>query len=596
MPHSQLEMQNNKAIVTLTLGKTYQSFWERLCRANWEEYARRNDYDVIALSEPLDPSPHAAKRQLSWQKCLILSQPFSARYERIVWLDADILINPDAPDISVGVPLDKVGATDEFSTPSRADHQIALKKLYSFWESIGAKYYPSETPEKFYGAYGLPATFDRVVQAGVLVISPEHHREALEEVYFKYFERDAPRGLAEMRALSFHLQEADMVHWLDYRFNNLWLVYLALNAPFLLTDPENPALPEVAHRAFQDSFILHFAGNARAMSLLQSHTTANSPLPQHKAAVALNDDSAFQLNAPVALFIYNRPNKLERMLEVLRIVKPKRLFVIADGAREDAEGDSEKCEATRALLRRVDWECHLQTEMAESNLGIKARVESGLRWVFEKVEEAIILEDDCLPDPTFFRFCQELLECYKDNDKVMCISGDNFTFREDISCYSYLFSRYTITWGWATWRRAWQHYDPVTSGWGTPEAYKWLANYLGDGKAFEYWKFIFDTNASTLENWDQAWILSCWRDNGLCIQPNVNLVSNIGFGADATHTKMTSHTQANVPTKPMGFPLVHPPEVARDIAADEFTEDSVYGGVMKRMFDGLRARAKAKRR
>lgn len=588
-------MQNNKAIVTLTLGKTYQSFWERMCRANWEEYARRNEYDVIALSEPLDPSPHAAERQLSWQKCLILSQPFSAQYERIVWLDADILINPDAPDISAGVPLDKVGATDEFSTPSRADHQIALIKLYSFWESIGAKYYPSETPEKFYGVYGLPGTFDRVVQSGVLVMSPEHHRKALEEVYFKYFERGAPRGLAEMRALSFHLQEVDMVHWLDYRFNNLWLVYLALNAPFLLTDPENPAAPVVAHRAFHESYMLHFAGNADALPLVQAPTASKSPAAKVNTLSNLEGDRDFQLTSPVILFIYNRADKLGRMLEVLGKVKPKQLFVIADGAREDVEGDAEKCAATRALLERVDWECDFQTEMAERNLGIKTRVESGLRWAFEKVEGAIILEDDCLPDPTFFRFCQELLEFYKDHDKVMCITGDNFTFREDVSCYSYLFSRYTITWGWATWRRAWRHYDPVMSGWGTPEAYKWLADYLQDDTALEYWKFIFDTNFATLENWDQAWILSCWRKNGLCIQPNVNLVSNIGFGADATHTKMTSHLQANVPTKPMEFPLVHPAVVARDVAADEFTEDGVYGGVMRRMFDGLRARAKAKR-
>ena len=134
------------------------------------------------------------------------------------------------------------------------------------------------------------------------------------------------------------------------------------------------------------------------------------------------------------------------------------------------------------------------------------------------------------------------------------------------------------------------------SGWGTPEAYKWLTDYLQDNTALEYWKFIFDTNFATHENWDQAWILSCWRNNGLCIQPNVNLVSNIGFRTDATHTKMTSHLQANVPTKAMEFPLVHPPVVTRDVAADEFTEDSVYGGVMKRMFDGLHARAKAKRR
>ena len=128
------------------------------------------------------------------------------------------------------------------------------------------------------------------MQSGVLVMSPEHHREALEEVYFKYFEREAPRGLAEMRALSFHLQEADRVHWLDYRFNNLWLVYLALNGPFILTDPKNPAAPAIANRAFHESYMLHFAGGANAMSLVQVPMESKSPTAQIKAATTSNGE------------------------------------------------------------------------------------------------------------------------------------------------------------------------------------------------------------------------------------------------------------------------------------------------------------------
>ena len=274
-------------------------------------------------------------------------------------------------------------------------------------------------------------------------------------------------------------------------------MYLALNGPFILTDPKNPAAPALLTAPFTKVICSISPAARMPCRFVQVPMESKSPTAQIKAATTSNGEYDLSLTSLVTLFIYNRADKLERMLEVLRKVKPKQLFVIADGARKDVAGDAEKCAATRALLGRVDWECDLQTEMAERNLGIKARVESGLRWVFEKVEAAIILEDDCLPDPTFFRFCQELLQRFSDDERVMCISGDNFTFREDVSCYSGSLSRYTITWGWATWRRAWRQYDPVMSGWGTPEAYKWLTDYLQDNTALEYWKFIFDTNFAT---------------------------------------------------------------------------------------------------
>jgi hypothetical protein len=184
------------------------------------------------------------------------------------------------------------------------------------------------------------------------------------------------------------------------------------------------------------------------------------------------------IKTPVAFIIFNRPQTTEAVFAEIARARPRQLLVIADGARTDHPDDSEKCSAARAVINRVNWDCDVSTNYAETNLGCKQRVSSGLDWVFGLVEKAIILEDDCLPEPTFFHFCQELLERYCDDWRVMHISGDNFQLGHRRSSDSYYFSRYSHVWGWATWQRAWKFYDVEMKLWPDFRDRNWLRIYL----------------------------------------------------------------------------------------------------------------------
>jgi len=165
------------------------------------------------------------------------------------------------------------------------------------------------------------------------------------------------------------------------------------------------------------------------------------------------------LRTPVVLIIFNRPPTTERVFAEIAKARPQKLFVVADGPRPERSGEAEKCAAARAVIDRVDWECEVLRNYAEVNLGCRQRPPTGISWVFEQVAEAIILKDDCVPHPTFFRFCEELLEKYREDERVMHISGSNFQPGYTRGPFSYYFSRFNPIWGWASWRRAWQHYD-----------------------------------------------------------------------------------------------------------------------------------------
>jgi hypothetical protein len=290
-----------------------------------------------------------------------------------------------------------------------------------------------------------------------------------------------------------------------------------------------------------------------------------------------------QLATPVAFIIFNRPETTARVFAEIAKARPAKLLLIADGPRADHPEDAAKCAATRAVVQRVDWPCEVLTNFSEANLGCKARPVSGLNWVFENVSEAIILEDDCLPHPTFFPFCEELLERYRNNERIMAVSGNNFQRGKLRSENSYYFSRYTNSWGWASWRRAWSHFDIEMKRWPELRGTSWLREVLGDSAAAKYWHGLFDKliAGEMAGVWDYQWNFSCWAKDGLSITPEVNLVSNIGFGSDSTHTDDASSSIANMPTFPMKFPLRHPEHVVRNYAADQFLS-SIYleqGGV-----------------
>ncbi|TRU44882.1 MAG: glycosyltransferase family 2 protein [Microcystis aeruginosa Ma_QC_Ch_20071001_S25] len=285
----------------------------------------------------------------------------------------------------------------------------------------------------------------------------------------------------------------------------------------------------------------------------------------------------FQLTTPVAFLIFNRPDTTARVFEAIRQAKPPKLLVVADGLRPDRADDIEKCKAARAIIDGVDWDCEVLTNYSDVNLGCKSRVSSGLNWVFDTVEEAIILEDDCLPHPSFFQFCEELLEYYRHDQRIMVISGDNFQFGRKRTEYSYYFSRYNHIWGWASWRRAWQYYDLKMKLWQEISDGSWLESILGETQAVKYWTKIFQTAYDNkVDSWDYGWTFACWIQNGLTILPNVNLVSNIGFGADATHTSTAIQSVVNNPVREMSFPLQHPPFITRHFEADRFTWENIY--------------------
>jgi len=281
----------------------------------------------------------------------------------------------------------------------------------------------------------------------------------------------------------------------------------------------------------------------------------------------------YRCKTPVAFLVFNRPDTTKKVFSEIARAKPEKLFVVADGPRHERAGEAERCEAVRKVIAGIDWSCDLYTNYSDANVGCRDRVSSGIDWVFRHVEQAIFLEDDCLPHPSFFRFCDEILETYCDDPRIMAVSGDNFQFGRKRTDYSYYFSRYTHIWGWASWRRAWKHYDVSMSHWPANRGGRWLGDFLENRRETEYWTEVFDlVYQGKIGTWDYQWLFASWLQSALCVIPNVNLVSNIGFGVDATHTGGRGKV-AQLPTAEMTFPLKHPPTMLRDAAADKKTAE-----------------------
>ncbi len=293
---------------------------------------------------------------------------------------------------------------------------------------------------------------------------------------------------------------------------------------------------------------------------------------------------------PVVMIIFNRPETTARVFQVIRRIRPKQLLIVADGPRPDRPDDTMKCAAARKIVTRIDWDTELQTEFAAENLGCGPRLATGITWVFEQVEEAIILEDDCLPDPSFFPFCAELLARYRNDERIMHIAGSNFQFGRGSAQFSYYYSRFAHVWGWATWRRAWQHFDYDMTLWPDVRASDLLPNWLNNRDVVRKWRKSFDWfyGPGKRTTWDYQWQLACWLQHGLSIVPSKNLVANIGFGVEATHTDQVSPFSA-MPVQSMSFPLYHPPYMIRLRDADDLTEKTLYGaGLVKRINIKLR--------
>lgn len=264
-------------------------------------------------------------------------------------------------------------------------------------------------------------------------------------------------------------------------------------------------------------------------------------------------------NSAVALICFNRPNETGAVFAAIRKARPKTLLLIADGPRQHVKDDSQRCHAVRDLIAAIDWPCEVHRNYSETNLGCAERVISGLNWAFGIVDRLIVLEDDCVPNQSFFRFCEELLARYRDDDRISMISGNSFVAPSQ-PCYSYYFSQVHYTWGWATWKSRWTQYDRSLTQWPAVRADGVLAEIFPDSKGVRYWTNIFDHLSLSREGsiWDYQWFFTNLINNRLSIVPKVNLVSNIGFGPAATHTFDKYAFLAALPTAELNFPLLHP--------------------------------------
>jgi hypothetical protein len=278
----------------------------------------------------------------------------------------------------------------------------------------------------------------------------------------------------------------------------------------------------------------------------------------------------YKVAAAVALLIFNRPDTTARVFEAVAKAKPSKLLVVADGPRPDRPGEADICAQARAIINKVDWDCDVITNFSSINLGCKKRVASGLDWIFEQVEEAIILEDDCLPEHSFFRFCDEMLERYRLNERVGMVSGGNLQFGRSRGNASYYFSKYTHIWGWATWRRAWKLYDRDLTQWPAFRDQGLLEEMFQTRGEQAYWRNSFQwVHEGVLDTWDVSWTFAALTHGMLQVVPNVNLISNIGFGPNATHTHVVG-VHANLPTQAITFPLSHPNFVLPNVDADRY--------------------------
>jgi len=287
-------------------------------------------------------------------------------------------------------------------------------------------------------------------------------------------------------------------------------------------------------------------------------------------------------NTPILFLIFNRPDQTRRVFEAIRAQKPAYLFVAADGPRADKSGEQELCEATRLIVSEIDWPCNIKTLYRTANLGCKAAVSAAITWFFDQVDEGIILEDDCLPDASFFPFCTELLEKYRSDIKVMSISGSNLLdkpWRADAQSYFWGFGG---IWGWATWKRAWKLYDKEMKDWESPATKKLIRKALKTANWYRfYYPMLESSYNGSLDTWDLQWFYTILINNGTAINPAVNLVTNIGFAA-GTHMNSDEHPTASLSLNEMPFPLKHPLKQEVDIKYLEVMYREVYGRFEKR--------------
>ncbi|MFT6127434.1 MAG: hypothetical protein ACJAVA_001924 [Flavobacteriaceae bacterium] len=284
------------------------------------------------------------------------------------------------------------------------------------------------------------------------------------------------------------------------------------------------------------------------------------------------------LNTAVLFLVFNRLDTTKQVFQAIRQAKPPRLYVAADGARDGKEAETEKVQSVREyILQNIDWECEVKTLFREENLGCKYAVSRSIDWFFDNEEQGIILEDDCLPSQSFFWFCEELLERYKVDMRVWQISGDNFQNGLVRGDGDYYFSKYNHIWGWASWGTRWKHYDVNMLTFKSFNTSDQISNIFRRNSIQKQWSDIFlKVSNGKIDTWDYQWTYAALANSGLTILPNKNLISNIGFGPDATHTTNLESENSKLPIHEMNYPLIHPSFIIQNVTADEFTESKMF--------------------
>ena len=277
------------------------------------------------------------------------------------------------------------------------------------------------------------------------------------------------------------------------------------------------------------------------------------------------------LKTAVLFIVFNRLDTTKQVFNAIQKAKPPKLYIAADGARNNKEGESEKVNAVRDfILKNIDWKCEIKTLFREKNLGCKYAVSSAITWFFDNEEKGIILEDDCLPSQSFFWFCEELLELYNNDMRVWHIGGNNFQNGIKRGDADYYFSKYNHVWGWASWANRYKLYDVELNN---VKDSGFIKSTFSNKLAIEYWNYIYKkVKAKKIDTWDYQWTFTIWLNNGLAILPNLNMITNIGFGDDATHTKNDEKVMEN-------FELTitsHPFQIIHDEEADDFTLEFFY--------------------
>lgn len=295
------------------------------------------------------------------------------------------------------------------------------------------------------------------------------------------------------------------------------------------------------------------------------------------------------LSTPILLIVFNRLNTAQSVLNQIRLVKPRKLYIASDGARRSRDGEDANIKNIRKyILESIDWDCKVETLFQDNNLGCKVGVSTAIDWFFNNEESGIILEDDVIPSVSFFYYCEELLEKYKNEESIGMISGSNYFFEERVSDDDYYFSMFPFIWGWATWRRVWDKYDSSMKDLDKKRLLKIIRNIFTTKECINYYyDSIIATYNNKINTWDYqlAYLMFCNAYYNIC--PTKNMISNIGFGSDATHTKHDS-IHNNMQRYEINFPIRHPQKINRGLGADINFENrafkkNIFKSILKRL-------------